>query len=154
MEPVDKVKRYLAEQGIEIDVVTFETSTRTAEMAAEALNTELGNSVKSLLLLADRKPVLVLCPGSKRVDTGKVARKMGVRKVKMADANTVKELTGYAVGGIPPVAHKQALSILIDRSFLNREAIYAGAGAANAMFRISASELIRVTHGEVIDVTE
>ncbi len=154
MEPVDRVKSYLAEQGIEIDVVTFETSTRTAEMAAEALNTELGNIVKSLLLLADRKPVLVLCPGSKRVDTRKVARKMGARKVKMADANTVKELTGYAVGGIPPVAHKQALSILIDRSFLNREAIYAGAGATNTMFRISASELIRVTHGEVIDVTE
>ena len=152
MEAVQKVRRYLAENGIDTEIVTFDDSTHTAEMAASALGTNVGNIVKSLLLLADGEPVLVLCPGDRKVDARKVMKEVGARKVKMADADTIKDLTGFSIGGVPPVALKRTFPTLIDRSFLDRDIVYAGAGSSNAMFRISSSELIRLTGGKVTDI--
>lgn len=92
----------LAELGLQVEVRRFPDATRTAVEAAAAVGCELSEIVKSLVFTADGVPVLVLMDGSSRVDVELVRRELGAQKVKRADADLVRETTGYAIGGVPP----------------------------------------------------
>lgn len=151
---VDKVRQYFRDHGLAINVVELDKSTRTAQLAAEAIGTELGSIVKSLLFLADGKPTLVLVAGDRRADTRKLAQALGAQKVQIADADTVRAETGFAIGGVPPVGHQKPLPTLIDRSLSRFETVYAAAGAPNAIFPIPYEKLLQITAGRVADVTE
>jgi Cys-tRNA(Pro) deacylase len=151
---VNRVRQYFKDNGLDISVIELDKSTRTAQLAAEAIGTELGSIVKSLVFLADGKPALVLVAGDRRADIKKLAQVLEVQKVKIADADTVRAETGFAIGGVPPVGHHAPLPTLIDQSLGRFETVYAAAGSPRAVFPIAYDMLLQVTAGQVADVTE
>ncbi len=154
MKSVARVRRYLKRWGLDAKVMELSASTRTAREAAEAVGAELGSIVKSLLFLADGKPVLVLVAGDRRADPEKLAKVLKAKRVMIADAETVREVTGFAIGGVPPVGHKTKLPTFIDRSLARFDALYAAAGSPHAVFPIPYRQLLEVTEGIVADITE
>lgn len=151
---VNRVRQYFKDNGLNISVIELDKSTRTAQLAAEAIGTELGSIVKSLVFLADGKPALVLVAGDRRADTKKLSQVLEAPKVKIADADTVRAETGFAIGGVPPVGHHAPLPTLIDQSLGRFEIVYAAAGSPRAVFPIAYDMLLQVTAGQVADVTE
>jgi Cys-tRNA(Pro) deacylase len=147
-------ERYCKDNGLDISVVELDKSTRTAQLAAEAIGTELGSIVKSLVFLADGKLALVLVAGDRRADTKKLAQVLEAKKVRIADADTVRAETGFAIGGVPPVGHRTSLPIIIDQSLGRFDTVHAAAGAPNAVFPIAYDILLQITAGQVADVTE
>src|SRR5262249_32987884 len=104
-DPVSRVRDFFAAHGVQIDIQTFDTSVHTALQAAQALATEVRNIVKSLVFEADGQPVLVLCGGDRRVDTTRLAALCAAQQVRQASAERTRSVTGYSIGGVPPVAH-------------------------------------------------
>jgi Cys-tRNA(Pro) deacylase len=154
MKGPQRVQTALQELGLEIEVLELEASTRTAQQAADAIGTELGSIVKSLVFLADGEPIVVLVAGDRRADTSKLKSLLAVRRVVIADADQVREYTGYAIGGVPPIGHRTALPIWIDISLGRFETVYAAAGGSRAIFPIAYSKLVELTEGRVADLTE
>src|SRR5512136_34719 len=148
-----RVQAALEEAGLKITVQELAESTRTAQLAAQALNTELGSIVKSLLFMADGRPVLVLVAGDRRADTWRLKALLQAQKVAIADADTVRRETGFAIGGVPPLGHTQPLTTLIDESLARFSTVYAAAGAPRAVFPIAYATLVEVTHGRVASLT-
>ena len=154
MKGPQRVQSALREMGVEIDVVELDASTRTAQQAADAIGTTLGSIVKSLVFLADGEPVLVLVSGDQRADPTKMKALMQARRVMIADADQVREITGFAIGGVPPIGHSRPLPVWIDRSLGRFETVYAAAGGPRAIFPIAYSKLVELTGGNVADLTE
>jgi Cys-tRNA(Pro) deacylase len=151
---VAEVRQFLATHGLETRIHTFAESTENAYLAAQALGVELGQIVKSVIFLADGEPVLVLMSGDMNVDTKKLKKLFGVRKVRMADAETVLKVTGYPVGAVPPVAHRHAIDTYLDES-LNRFAkIYPAGGTTSNMFATTFEELLSLSKAKVISVAK
>lgn len=148
---VERVQAALQEHGVRTDILEFAQGTRTAQEAADAVGTQVGQIVKSLVFLAGDEPVLVLVSGVHLADTEKLGRLFGT-KVKRADADTVREATGFAIGGVAPVGHIRPLRTLIDENLLQYDVVYAAAGTPFSVFPIAPSELVRVTGGRVADV--
>jgi Cys-tRNA(Pro) deacylase len=154
MKGPQRVQASLRELGMEIDVRELDASARTAREAADAIGTDLGSIVKSLLFIVDGQPVLVLVAGDRRADASELATLLGAHDVLIADADQVRQITGYAIGGVPPVGHKTAIPVWIDRSLSRFETVYAAAGGPRAIFPIAYSRLVEVTRGNVADLTE
>lgn len=154
MKGPERVQAALEAVGLDIGIVTLQESARTAQLAADALGTTLGSIVKSLLFLADGAPVLVLVAGDRRAAPAKLKSLLGARRVMIADAERVKQETGFSIGGVPPVGHRRPLPTWIDESLGRFETVYAAAGHPRAVFPIPFEELVRVTGGRVADVTE
>lgn len=151
---IERVRQALAALGVETEIREYPRSTRTAQDAADTIGVPLGSIVKSLLFLVDEQPVLVLMAGDRRVDTGKLAALHGVRKsrVRLADAETVRQVTGFAIGGVPPVGHVTPIPILIDASLGRFEVVHAAAGSPQANFPIRYEKLVEITGGRVVDL--
>ena len=156
MKPSERVQAALDAIGSGIHVVEFEASTATAPEAAAAAGCELGAIAKSLLFLIDGQPTLLLVAGDRKVDFKKIAELFGVgkKKIKLADAETVRRVTGYQVGGVPPVGHETKLPVLVDASLGRFETVWGAAGAHNAVFPIAFSKLVEMTGGQVAALTE
>jgi prolyl-tRNA editing enzyme YbaK/EbsC (Cys-tRNA(Pro) deacylase) len=153
-QSVERVESYLRERGLEIEVLEMSKSTRTAQLAAQAIGTELGSIVKSLVFLADGQPVLVLVAGDRRADPRKLKSLLGARRVVIANADQVRQATGFAIGGVPPVAHDHPLPTLIDRNLNRFETVYAAAGNPQAIFPIAYGQLVALTGGREADCTQ
>jgi prolyl-tRNA editing enzyme YbaK/EbsC (Cys-tRNA(Pro) deacylase) len=153
MKGPDRVQAALKAAGLAIDVVKLSESARTAQLAAEAIGTQLGSIVKSLVFLADGKPVLALVAGDRRADPAKLKALLEARRVMIADAERVKQETGFSIGGVPPVGHLRPLATWIDRSLGRFETVYASAGHPHAVFPISFETLVQLTSGHVVDIT-
>jgi len=150
----DRVRETLAALGIATEIVEFPQGTRTAQDAATAIGTTLGQIVKSLVFLADGRPVLVLTSGRNRVDTAKLARAIGANRIERADADRVRAETGFAIGGVPPVGHATPMETFIDQDLLAYDVIFAAAGTPTAIFPIAPGELIRATGGRSADLAQ
>jgi prolyl-tRNA editing enzyme YbaK/EbsC (Cys-tRNA(Pro) deacylase) len=138
-----------AAQGIAVTPVELSDSTRTAEEAAAAVGCELGQIVKSVVLLDGDQPVLCLCAGDRRVDLERVGT--GVR---MARGKEVKEATGYAIGGVPPVGHDRPLRTVVDASLRRFRTVWCAAGTPHAVCEVELEALLQAIPGaEVRDVT-
>jgi prolyl-tRNA editing enzyme YbaK/EbsC (Cys-tRNA(Pro) deacylase) len=148
----ERVQAALHEVGVDIEVVQLSESTRTAVEAAQAMKCDVGAIAKSLLFMADGEPLLVICGGDRRVDTARVAALVGAQLVKMASANDVKNITGYAIGGVPPLGHAMPLKKLMDTRMLRWPVIYAAAGAHDALFPIDPKVLAQVSGATLADV--
>ena len=135
-------------------MLEMDGSTRTAQLAAQAIGTELGSIVKSLVFLADGEPTLVLVAGDRRADPGKLKSLLGARRVMIADADQVRQSTGFAIGGVPPVAHDHPLRTLIDKNLSRFEMVYAAAGSPQAIFPIAYGQLVALTNGQEVDCSE
>jgi Cys-tRNA(Pro) deacylase len=150
----ERVRQALEARGLVAAITEFPQGTRTAEDAARAIGTTLGQIVKSLVFLADGRPVLALASGRNRVDLGKLARAAGAAKIARADADAVRATTGFAIGGVPPVGHASPMEIFVDEDLLRYETVYAAAGTPMAVFPITPADLVRVTGGQVADLAQ
>ena len=146
----ERFEAAVAALGLDIDVQRFPQGTRTAVEAAAAVGCELGQIVKSLVFLCDGEPVLALTSGAKRVDTTALGRVLG-GSIRRADADTVRDATGYAIGGTPPFGHTRRLRTVVDATLLEYEHVWAAAGTPETVFEISSAALARVTSGIVAD---
>lgn len=120
-------------------------TTRTAADAAKAIGCEVAQIAKSLVFRSGDEAVLVIASGTNRVD----AARLGLTK---ADADFVREKTGFAIGGVPPVGHISPIRTLIDEDLLRFDRIWAAAGTPNAVFELSPSDLPRITGGAVVNI--
>lgn len=148
---VQRVADTLAQLGIQVEITEFAESTRTAEEAAAAVRCTVGQIVKSLVFLAEGKPVLTLVSGANRVDIEKLAAVAG-GPITRAQADNVREATGFSIGGIPPVGHATPLPTYFDRDLLQFERVWAAAGTPNAVFPIAPDDLQRISGATVADL--
>jgi prolyl-tRNA editing enzyme YbaK/EbsC (Cys-tRNA(Pro) deacylase) len=148
-----RVQQALSALGFSLRVVELPASTRTAVEAAQAVGCEVGQIVKSLVFKGEHssRPILILVSGANRVDQAKVALTTG-EPLGKADADFVRQHTGFAIGGVPPVGHAEALETYIDADLLRYTVIWAAAGTPNAVFSLSPADLPAMTRGKVIEV--
>ncbi len=152
MSGPERVQQALDACGLECRVVRLPNSTRTAPEAAEAVGCEVGAIAKSLLFMADGEPVLVVCAGDRRVNTAMLASLLGASNVKMAAAEDVRDITGYAIGGVPPIGHATPVRTLMDTSLLRWPLVYAAAGAHDALFPVDPNRLLAVSGATLADI--
>ncbi|GAC1484114.1 MAG: YbaK/EbsC family protein [Candidatus Dormibacteria bacterium] len=141
----------LADAGIEPRIEEFPASTRTAREAAEAIGTSVGQIVKSLVFMAGEAAVLALVSGSNQLDLGRLEALLGA-PLQKADADTVRAVTGYAIGGVPPIGFPRAIPTFIDRDLLQYEMIWAAAGTPRHVFPITSNDLVRITGGIIAEL--
>lgn len=152
-DPAARVLTFLAGHELAGNVLTFECSTETAELAAEAIGCELGQIAKSLVFVADGEPVLVLVAGDRRGDAKAIASVLGARKVRFADAEVVKAATGYEVGGVSPFDLPAGLTVLIDDSLGRYETVFPAAGTASSIARLALQQLLDITSGRICRIS-
>lgn len=128
-------------------------STRTAQEAADRAGCELGQIVKSLIFRGKTsgKPILVLTSGANRVDEKRISEYAG-ESVSRADADFVRTITGYAIGGVPPIGHAEKMETYLDDDFLQYQVIWAAAGTPNAIFELKTEDLQKMTGGLTLRV--
>ena len=153
-EAVKRAKEALKKFNSEIKVIELEQTARTANDAANSLNTEVGSIVKSLLFRNEENFFLCLVSGDKRCSLNKLKNIFNSKDLSMASPDEVKDQTGYTIGGVSPVGHKNKLEILVDESLNRFKNLYAAAGHPNCIFKISFDELLNLTNGVVKDIVE
>jgi Cys-tRNA(Pro) deacylase len=148
-----KIQDALYDLGFDLTVVEHTESTRTAQEAAERVGVTLGQIVKSLIFKGKTsgKPILVLASGTNRVDEKRIKAYAG-EKIERADANFVREVTGYAIGGVPPIAHAKPMETYLDEDLLQYDLIWAAAGTPNAVFELTPNDLKKMTEGKVAKI--
>ena len=148
-----KVQQALESMGFSLLVVELPDSTRTALEAAQAVGCDVGQIVKSLVFKAkhSQRPVLVIASGANRVNE-KVIEDLIGEPLGKADADFVRQQTGFAIGGVPPLGHSQTLQTFIDQDLLQYGEVWAAAGTPNAVFRLSPADLSRMTGGQVVKI--
>ena len=148
-----KVQDQIKSLGFDYTVIEHAESTRTAQEAADRAGCELGQIVKSLIFRGKEsgKPILVLTSGANRVDEKRISEYAG-EAIGRADADFVRSVTGYAIGGVPPLGHVQNMETYIDEDFLQYETIWAAAGTPNAIFELKTSDLQKLTDGRIVQV--
>jgi prolyl-tRNA editing enzyme YbaK/EbsC (Cys-tRNA(Pro) deacylase) len=144
----------LRDLGVEGAVRELPESAPTAASAAAQLGCEVGAIANSLVFSADGTPLLVMTSGAHRVDTVKVAALTGVSVVQRADARSVRNWTGQAIGGVGPVGHPAPIRTLVDTWLEKYDVIWAAAGHPHTVFPTSFAELVRITGGTAADVGE
>lgn len=145
-----RVQNALASLGTSFEVVELPSSTRTAAEAAAAIGCSVAQIAKSLVFrtVRGRAPVLVIASGANRVNEARVAEFVG-EPIERADAAYVRERTGFAIGGVPPVGHAEPIHTIIDEDLLGLGDVWAAAGTPNSVFRLSADSLVGLTSGVV-----
>ena len=147
-----RVQDALAAAGVVTTIVEYDVAARTSAEAAAVLGCTVAQIAKSLVFrAASGAPVLVIASGANRVDERKVATQVG-EAIGKADPAFVRECTGYAIGGIPPLGHASSMTTFVDRDLLQYDVVYAAGGTPHAMFPLRPAELVRVAGGNVADV--
>jgi prolyl-tRNA editing enzyme YbaK/EbsC (Cys-tRNA(Pro) deacylase) len=152
----ENVQRALAEKGLKLEVLELEASTRTANDAARTIGCQVRQIVKSLLFRTKEteRPIVLLVSGKNRLNEEAIQRNIGEKIIK-ADANFTREITGFAIGGIPPLGHSNPISLVyIDEELLQYETLWAAAGTPFALFSLPAKDLQKVTGGMILSLKE
>ncbi|MCB0119551.1 MAG: YbaK/EbsC family protein [Anaerolineales bacterium] len=149
-----KIQNLLNELGYGYNVIEHAESTRTAQEAADRAGCELGQIVKSLIFRGktSSKPILVLTSGPNRVSEKQISEYAG-EPIGKADADFVRAVTGFAIGGVPPIGHAEKMETYIDEDFSKYETIWAAAGTPNAIFELKTEDLQKMTSGKVAKVS-
>ena len=153
-EPVKRVSQKLKHFDKNLSVIVLDSSARTAQDAANSLNTEVGSIVKSLFLRTKNSFLLCLVAGDKRCSLNKIKKILNEKDVSMGSADQVKEITGFTIGGVSPVGHLKPIKIFIDKSLSRFTNIFGAAGHPNCVFKINFENLQKITNGEVNDIVE
>jgi prolyl-tRNA editing enzyme YbaK/EbsC (Cys-tRNA(Pro) deacylase) len=148
-----KIQNLLISLGYNYTVIEHTESTRTAQEAADCAGCELGQIVKSLIFRGKTsgKPILVLTSGANRVDEKLISGYAG-ETIGRADADFVRTVTGFAIGGVPPIGHAQKMETYLDEDFLSYQTIWAAAGTPNAIFELKTEDLQKMTNGKIVQV--
>lgn len=153
LQPSD-LEGYMRRHGISGEILHLEIPTPTVEAAARAVGVEEEQIVKTLLFLINQQPVAAIACGTARIDRRAIATRFGVgrKRVKLASADQVLDLSGYPAGALPPFGHRQPFPTLLDRRVLDHTTVYAGGGAENALVRLAPEDIVRFTQAEVVDL--
>ena len=150
----EDLRAYMAQHKIAGEIVHLDVPTLTVETAAAAIGVKPEQIVKSLLFqVGDEVALAITCgtlPVEKRVLAGLYG--VGRKKVELADAETVRAVTGYTVGGVPPFGHRQSIPAFLDLRVLNHDEVYAGGGGGNALVRLNPEDILEFTNAEVLDL--
>jgi Cys-tRNA(Pro) deacylase len=149
---VSRVVEAATAAGLAIEVRRFPEGTRTAADAARAVGCEVDQIVKSLVFMADDRPVVALVSGANRVDLDRLAAAAGASAARRADGDEARRATGFAIGGVPPFGHKAATTVLVDRDLLAHGVVWAAAGLPDAVFEVDPAALVRASGGTVVDL--
>lgn len=149
---VRRVVEAAAALGLEIAPVGFPDGTKTAADAAAAIGVDVGQIVKSLIFAVDAEVVVALVSGANQLDEAKLAAAAGGQRCGRVDANTVREATGFPIGGVPPFGHSRALPVFVDPDLLAYDEVWAAAGTWTDVFGIAPIDLVRASAGTVTDL--
>jgi len=153
----DAIERFLDAAAVldrAVEVRRFPEGTKTARDAARAIGCDVSQIVKSLVFVADGQALLALTSGANRVDTSRLAGLARADRVRRADADEVREATGFAIGGTPPFGHRSRLPTYLDVDLLRHEEVWAAAGTPDSVFKTTARELLAVTGATASDFRE
>ena len=153
-EPVERVARFIRENGAEARIEEFTTPTPTAQDAAGAVGCGLGQIVKSLLFDCGDRFILALVPGDRRADLGKVAKAASVTRARVAKGGQVLQITGFEPGAVAPFPLKRVELVVGDRLLLTHAQVWIGAGSKHHMAGIAPAELFRLTRAISADVSQ
>ena len=149
-----RVKNLLKNLDNTLTLIVLDNTAKTAQDAANNLNTGVGSIIKSLFLRTKNSFLLCLIAGDKRCSLNKIKKILGEKDVSMGNTDQVKEITGFTIGGVSPVGHLNPLKIYIDQSLSRFENIFGAAGHPNCVFKINFKDLQKITSGEVMDIVE
>ncbi|WP_044639916.1 YbaK/EbsC family protein [Risungbinella massiliensis] len=152
-ESAQRVQEKLQELGYSNQILELEESTRTAQEAADAMGCEVAQIAKSIIfrLKHANKPLLVVASGANRVNEKQIANQIG-DKLEKADANFVRERTGFVIGGVAPLGHTEPILTLIDEDLFQYDELWAAAGHPKALFSLTPEELKKMTSGAVVSI--
>ena len=153
-EPVKRVIETLSKFNKNLKVQILKKTARTAKEAANALNCEEGAIVKSLVFKTGTEFLVCLISGDKRCSLNKLKKVISKKEVSMASADEVKEKTGFSIGGVAPIGHLKKLNIIIDKSLSRFKYVYGAAGHPDCVFKITYTELIKLTNGSEQEIIE
>jgi len=153
-EPVKRAEKALKEFDDNLYIECLEKTARTANDAATALRCMVGAIVKSLLFRTQSSFFLCLVSGDKKCSLNKLKKILGEKDISMANADQVKEITGYTIGGVSPIGHINKINILIDKNLNRFDKIFAAAGHPNCIFKINFEQLVKLTNGKIEEITE
>lgn len=144
------IQDVLSQQGFDLKVIELSASTRTAVEAAQTIGCEVAQIVKSLIFRTalTKKAILILASGPNRVNEKTIEKEVG-EKIEKADADFTREVTGFAIGGIPPIGLKQSIETFIDEDLLRFKELWAAAGTPHAVFKLDSLLLEKLTRGKV-----
>jgi prolyl-tRNA editing enzyme YbaK/EbsC (Cys-tRNA(Pro) deacylase) len=148
-----RVREYLEAHGLADGLHTFERSTKTAQDAADAMGCELGQIVKSLVFSAGDTVVVALVAGDRRGDAAAIASEVRAARAGLADADTVRAATGYAIGGVSPFDLPRDVIVLVDDSLARFETVYPAAGTPSSMVKMLREDLVRLSGGRVARIS-
>lgn len=151
---VQRVADAARDLGLEIEIREFPEGTRTAEDAARAIGVSVGQIVKTLVFVADGRPVICFVSGPNRLNTARLARVTGAAEVRRANADEVREATGFAVGGVPPFGHSTPVPVYCDPDLLQYDAVWAAAGTPMTVFAVEPQALVKACAATVADLKE
>ena len=151
---VQRVADAARDLGLAIEIRAFPEGTRTAEDAAKAIGVSVGQIVKTLVFLADGRPVICFVSGPNRLDTARLAAATGAAEVRRANADEVREATGFAVGGVPPFGHATPVPIYCDHDLLRYDAVWAAGGTPMTVFAVEPQALVKACSATVTDLKE
>ena len=153
-EPVQRVDKLLKKFDENLSVIILDTSARTAQKAASSLGCEVGAIVKSLLFKTENTFTLFLVSGDKKVSLNKVKKILRIKDVSMANAEEVKNVTGFTIGGVSPIGHLHKIDILMDNSLERFKILFSAAGHPNCVFKTSFKNLEKITNCIIEDIVE
>jgi len=151
-EPVQRVEKLLKQFDQNQKIIVLDTSARTATEAASSLGCEVGAIVKSLLFKTENSFTLCLVSGDKKVSLNKVKKILKIKDASMASAEEVKNITGFTIGGVSPIAHLTTINILMDSSLIKFKILFAAAGHPNCIFKISFNDLKEISNSSLVDI--
>jgi len=146
-EPIKRVEETIKKFDLNLKIIVLDTTARTAKDAANSLKCELGAIVKSLVFRAENDFLICLVAGDKRCSLNKLKKILNKKDVSMANADQVKENTGFSIGGVAPVGHLKKLNIIVDKSLNRFKYVYGAAGHPDCVFKITYDKLIKLTNG-------
>jgi len=149
---VQRVRAAAESAGLTIETVQFPDGTKTAADAAAAIGVDVGAIVKSLIFAVDGTVVLAYVSGANQLDERKLAAAAGGTSCSRVDADTVRTVTGYPIGGVPPFGHPTDLPVFVDPDLLTHDEVWAAAGTWNDVFAISPADLVRASGGAVVEL--
>ncbi len=153
MNSID-LTRFIEQNEIDAQILHLQSPTPTVAAAAEALGVIPEQIIKSVLFMADARPLLVIANGLTRINRKRLADTLAMsrRRVKMADGEQVEAIAGYPIGAVPPFGHAQRLQTLLDQGVQQEAVVFGGGGETNALMRVGVPELLRVTGAQIVDI--
>jgi prolyl-tRNA editing enzyme YbaK/EbsC (Cys-tRNA(Pro) deacylase) len=148
----ERVRAFLKEQGIPVEMKEFDESTKSSSLAAAALGCEVAQIAKSVVFAGGGRCYVVILSGDRRVDPAKLSAAVGA-PAAVATADQVREMTGYAIGGVPPFPHTPGVVVLPDSSLARFEAVWAAGGTPNTVFRVRSRDLFEAVGRPPVDLS-